>query len=238
MDLNARLRKRSPMALDQQSKEHYQFNSTIEIKTSRSENPVPVIEGIHLHSIYNPAKEAESFIQKYEQQLKNQNRILVLGLGFGYHVWQLEAQLRRDHNHWQILIVEPDLRIVDEFENYKPVELSSCTRIVTHSLIENYYDDIELVRFMATKPLVVAHPATFNLHERFFKAFMSFEASNSIESVCRKIADQQLSRHIESLGQADDDFDSAVKNKLLSGNLNSQDFFLGIYSEMSAGATK
>ena len=71
--------------------------SKIEVKKSKVETPVPVVDGIHLHSIYNPAKEAETFIGKYNENLSKQNSVLVLGLGFGYHVWQLESELRKHH---------------------------------------------------------------------------------------------------------------------------------------------
>ena len=35
-----------------------------EIKTSRTEQKIPVVNGVHLHSIYNPFKEAEALIEQ------------------------------------------------------------------------------------------------------------------------------------------------------------------------------
>ncbi|MEI8346869.1 MAG: hypothetical protein WCG27_05350, partial [Pseudomonadota bacterium] len=62
--------------------------STFEIKYSKTNHPIPVINGVHLHSVYNPIKEAETFISKQEKILKEKNHILFLGLGFGHHIDQ------------------------------------------------------------------------------------------------------------------------------------------------------
>jgi hypothetical protein len=39
-----------------------------EIKTSRNGLTVPVVNGIHLHSIYNPIKEAEAFATSFKEK--------------------------------------------------------------------------------------------------------------------------------------------------------------------------
>lgn len=218
-----------------QSNDSLPFNTQIDVKISRVDTPVPVIEGIHLHSIYNPTKEAEGFVQKYEAQLQTQNRVLVLGLGFGYHVWCLEALLGRMHDDWKIIIIEPDPRLRDEFNRLMPVELSARTRIVSCNNVSQYYDDMDLVHFMASKPLVMAHPATFNLRETFFKNFMSFQASNNIADVASKVSDVALRNHLLALGESTGDFDEELKRRLQGNKLSTQDFLLGAFAEMTAG---
>ena len=61
-------------------------NSTISLEVARNGSPVPTINGIYLHSIYDPEKEADAFVETYERQLTQKNHVLILGLGFGYHV--------------------------------------------------------------------------------------------------------------------------------------------------------
>lgn len=218
-----------------QTNDSLPFHAPIDIKMSRVDTPVPVVEGIHLHSIYNPVKEAEGLIQKFETQLQSQNRVLVLGLGFGYHVWCLEALLGRIHENWKIIIIEPDPRLRDEFNRLMPVELSAHTRIVSCNQVAEYYDDMDLVHFMASKPLVMAHPATFNLRETFFKNFMSFQASNNISDVASKVSDQEMRNHILALGERTADFDEELAQRLQGNKLSAHDYLLGAFAELTAG---
>ena len=54
--------------------------TSYEIKHSRTEQKVPIVNGVHLHSIYNPDKEAESLLNAQIENLKNKNEVLILGL--------------------------------------------------------------------------------------------------------------------------------------------------------------
>lgn len=225
---------RGPLMANDQHTTDTHF-SPIEVKLSRTQTPIPVVETIHLHSIYNPNKEAEGLIQKHEETLTQSNRILVLGLGFGYHVWALESFMGKHHNAWEIVVVEPDPKMVELFNENAPVEFSQNVKVVTNTNIAGFYDNLELVRFMATKPTLLAHPASFNLREVFFKNFMSFQASNRIADVAQKIENSNLRNHLLTLGMGHDDFDHEVSMHLQSGPLNQQDYLLGAFFELTSG---
>lgn len=224
------------MAIDKTICSSITFNSPIEIKTSRANTPVPVVDGIHLHSIYDPGKEAVALITKYENSLAKQNKVLVLGLAFGYHIWQLESVLGRCQKNWEIIVIEPDIMMVEEFKKYGPVEFSNKVRIITANSISEFYDDIELVRFMAAKPLVVPHAASFNLREDFFKKFMSYTASTKLIDVASKVKDASLRDHLLSLANPNDDFDHVINTAMTKNKLSAQDHFIGIFKELTAGA--
>ncbi len=212
--------------------------SKIEIKKSKVETPVPVVDGIHLHSIYNPAKEAESFIAKYNQNLEKQNTVLVLGLGFGYHIWQLESELRKHHQTWNIYVIEPNVQMAEEFQKFKPVDFSTHTKVISGENVSDYYDDINLVKFMASKPLVIPHAASFNLSEGFFKNFMSYQASTRLEDVASKIEDTNLAKYLSSLGEPDEDITKVLRSLNLKKYLNTNDHFLNFYNSLTAGEMK
>tara|TARA_R110000868_G_scaffold97619_7_gene268605 strand:- start:986 stop:1666 length:681 start_codon:yes stop_codon:yes gene_type:complete len=224
------------MAIDKTICTPLNFDSPIEVKLSKSNTPVPVVDGIHLHSIYNPSKEAVGLIAKYEEAIAKQNKILVLGLGFGYHVWQLESILGRLHKNFEVIVIEPDIRMYDSFKKHAPVEFSNKTRIVSANTISEFYDDINLVKFMAGKPLVVPHAASFNLREDFFKKFMSFNASNELSDVVSKVHDVNLRNYLLSLGEPSDDFDTAISRKSGHQKLAHQDHFLNLFKELTSGA--
>ena len=225
-----------PMAIDKTICTPLNFLSPIEVKLSKSNTSVPVVDGIHLHSIYNPSKEAVGLIAKYEEALKSQSKILVLGLGFGYHVWQLESLLGRLQKNWEIVVIEPDVRMHEAFKKHAPVEFSNRTRIVSENSISEFYDDIKLVRFMAAKPLLIPHAASFNLREDFFKKFMSFNASNELSDVVSKVHDVNLRNYLLSLGEPTDDFDTAISRGKSQANLAHQDHFINLFKELTSGA--
>jgi S-adenosylmethionine synthetase len=55
-----------------------------QVVESKSGHKIPKINNIHLHSTYDPRYEAERFVLENEDLLKNNNKVLLLGLGFAY----------------------------------------------------------------------------------------------------------------------------------------------------------
>ena len=55
----------------------------LELSSSKSGQPVARIKGIHLHSPYDPQKEARRFLRESIKQ-PNPSMILLLGAGLGY----------------------------------------------------------------------------------------------------------------------------------------------------------
>ena len=103
-------------------------NNQYEFKTSRNGLKVPVIKGIHLHSIYNPIKEAEAFAQGYEDTIKAKNKILILGLGFGYHIEEVAKLLNQYHEKYEVIVLEPNSKLVEEFNGTSRTTNSSIPR--------------------------------------------------------------------------------------------------------------
>ena len=54
--------------------------NTIEIKESKTGLPIPVVNGVHLHSSYNPTKEAESFVEKFNIESISPNKDFEIGV--------------------------------------------------------------------------------------------------------------------------------------------------------------
>ena len=89
-----------------------------EVKNSRTDQKVPVVNGVHLHSIYNPFKEAQALVEKYADQLTHKNEVLILGLGFAYHVNEIINYMTRVHgDNFRIVIVEPNAQIYHDCLN-------------------------------------------------------------------------------------------------------------------------
>ncbi|RKY66792.1 MAG: hypothetical protein DRQ02_08290 [Candidatus Latescibacterota bacterium] len=98
----------------------------LEVKTSRTGLPVPRIEGISLHSTYDPVGEAKRLVEAEKSMINDQSprTILVFGLGFGYHI----EQLLRLCPQSRVVIIEPRrgvLRAAMEFVDLKEI-LQRC----------------------------------------------------------------------------------------------------------------
>jgi hypothetical protein len=154
-----------------------------EVKISKTELPIPVVNGVHLHSIYNPTKEAESLIQPQLNILKTKNEVLVLGLGFGYHVNLLAEELEKLHgDDFKIIVIEPNSQVSNECISNK---LINSKNVLIYAAITStdLYKDLNLIHFLLRKPVIIAHPASFNLYQNYFKEFLTFEAPKKIGDI-------------------------------------------------------
>ena len=58
--------------------EEFKFES-FKVKSSKSGHIIPVVNGVHLHSTYDPIKEAKSMVEKYYKNFKENKNVLVFG---------------------------------------------------------------------------------------------------------------------------------------------------------------
>ncbi|MEX0798106.1 MAG: hypothetical protein WD025_01600 [Bacteriovoracaceae bacterium] len=153
----------------------------IEVKESRNGKPIPIVNGIHLHSIYNPEKEAEAFASNYERAVKDKSTILVLGLGFAYHAREIAKLAERYHESYKILIYEPNLELIESFN--QNIEFENPNVEVIHAAAPtDVFNDYEFVMFLTSKPAIIKHEPSYNLNKDFFKAFLTFKAPEKMES--------------------------------------------------------
>ena len=161
---------------------------TFEIKLSRSEEKVPVVGGVHLHSTYNPTKEAIAFAERYRDQLTSKREVLILGLGFAYHVNEIAKILSSKFGEdYSIVVIEPNEHVFHSCLEEHLLNLKNVT-VYNGADSANYYNKKELTHFLLGRPTVIAHPASFNLNQSFFKSFLSYESP-------RKIGDMLSNTH-------------------------------------------
>lgn len=169
-----------------------------EIKISRTEKPIPVIEDIHLHSIYNPEREAESFVLSNEELLRSKNKFLILGLGFGYHLKIIQSFLERIYgNNYEVLVVEPLQRVLHDFERLKPVVLSDRFKIISHKNAADIYKSESVIEFLLDSPGIIAHPASFNLHKEYFREVLSYQSGNTQKDLIKSIKNENVKQYLE-----------------------------------------
>jgi hypothetical protein len=168
-----------------------------QIVESKSGHKIPKINNIHLHSTYDPRYEAERFILENEELLKNNNKVLLLGLGFAYHAQYLVTFLKTlNQENYQILIIEPNLKIVTDCES---LGLLPAGNISIFSGIEpnDLFQNEEFLEFLLEKPAILPHPASFNLNSTYFKNFLAYRSDKSLEAVISQIRSREIKNYLE-----------------------------------------
>jgi len=154
-------------------------NSQYELQPSRNGLTVPVINGVYLHSIFNPMKEAEAFGKIQAENLKYKNKALILGLGFGYHVEEIARIMSAKNNDFEIVILEPNERLVEDFIGTRDFEDKNI-KIVCKQKVKELFNDWNFVQFLMDKPCIIKHDASYVLEKEFYSSFLAYQAPKDI----------------------------------------------------------
>jgi hypothetical protein len=210
-------------------------NYTYEIKISRTNKQVPVINNVHLHSIYNPEKEAIDFVIKNQDALKAKNCIVVLGLGFGYHIKEIIKTINKFHKNYKLYIIEPNQIVVDDCLSLDLIDKNNQNIILKCGKeVKELYQDHDLVNTLSEKPLVLAHPASFNLYAEYFKSFLTHNSDNSIKGIRSNLVSSKLNEYFTDVNQ-DQTLDEYINQYLYNKKKldNPIDYFLLSLKELT-----
>ena len=172
--------------------------NTYEVKMARSGHEVPVVNGVHLHSIYNPRKEAENLAEAQLEILEKKNEVLIMGLGFGYHVNAIVEKLTKFHNdNFSVIVIEPNAQV---FEECSALNLINKKNVLIYSGFSSneLYKDIDLIHFLLRKPAMVAHPPSFNLYHSYYKNILTFEAPQNIKYILEYISAKIIKNYLSA----------------------------------------
>lgn len=197
-------------------------NSQYEMQPSRNGLTVPVINGVYLHSIYNPIKEAEAFARTQEQNLKIKNKVLILGLGFGYHIEEIAKILNSNHKNFEIVILEPNKRLTEDFIDTRNFEDKNI-KIVCKDKVKDLFEDINFINFLMQKPCIIKHDTSFILEKEFYTRFLAYKASPDLFHFKGLLSER--ARHLFNSREARtvDDYINDIKN---SGHIKDKNEFL------------
>jgi len=83
--------------------------NVVRVLLAKDGNPIPQIGSVSLHSNYYPLKEATDGLSDYV--LNDNERPVIYGLGFGYHVLEI---LKRCQNS-KVMVIEPMMSVFQAF---------------------------------------------------------------------------------------------------------------------------
>jgi spore maturation protein CgeB len=101
--------------------------SNISIKTARSGDQIPAWDGLNLHSAYDPVKEGNDTAQKFistispesiqqiSQGVSIEKPLVILGLGFGYHILPLLDKFKK------IFVAESNHELISHAKNVQKI---------------------------------------------------------------------------------------------------------------------
>lgn len=216
---------------------HLPIISSYEVKTSRTEQKVPVVNGVHLHSIYNPFKEAENLIHSNLETLRTKNEVLVLGLGFAYHVNYLIEKMTELHgNNFKIVVIEPNH---DVHEDCLKLDLLNKKNVLVYSgfTANELYSDLDLIHFLLRKPAMLAHPASFNLYQMYFKTFLTFEAPVKLGDILRFTEIREVKSYLQLFNPESTMNEALFEELPKKDQFNTMDFLAMALGEMTKGST-
>ncbi len=207
-----------------------------EIKTSRNNLKVPVVNNVHLHSVYNPAKEAQAIVSSYDEKLQSNKHVLVFGLGFAYHVYEICRKLESYHgNDYQVVIIEPNEEVYrDCVANH--LFPNKNIKVFSGEDLDVVYSDITLAKFLITKPVMISHPPSFNLYADFFKSFLNYEASLKIKDIGMNLTNRDLKSYLYT-DLNSESLESFIQDNVLTKPrlTNNLDHLLLAYTHLSNG---
>jgi hypothetical protein len=171
----------------------------LSIIKSNSGHDVLIINGIEMHSRFNPIQEAYEQAVKQSCQLEESSRILILGLGLGYHVQQIEFKMREFHQTPEIFVIEPN-RDVAKLALNSHIIPQNHTTVFSGKNIERYYQNKKFIDFLSKKPTIITHQASLDLESTFFKKFLSYTAP-SYMAVVNNVLDEDVQKLLKGFNE-------------------------------------
>jgi spore maturation protein CgeB len=136
----------------------------LDVSPAENGSPTATYRGVHLHSTYNPEKEAAQLVDGVLQS--RAEPVIVLGCGLGYHLTEILARTEPDV---AVVVVEPEPEIahaaLERLGEFDGAE--RCRFFVGRSTDEIAGDD-DFRRAMLSGARMVEHPASARLFEAYF----------------------------------------------------------------------
>ena len=191
---------------------------SFEVKKSKTELPIPVVNGVHIHSAYDPIKEAKKMIKKDLSDFQRKKKVLIFGFGFGYHVREIVSFFNEKKiKDFKIVVIEKNKKLLDNALSFFPNNPEK-TKIYCQEEPGKIFMDKDFLDFLIDKPVIFAHPPSFSLYSSYFEKILKYKSPNSLSNLKTFIEDKDLKYYLEKY------HDQKDLNELLE-NINSKKSF-------------
>jgi len=169
----------------------YPLQGYIRVVNSRSGLPVPVVKNIHVHSIYDPEKEAELLLGRLKAEFQNNKEFLVAGWGFAYHVHKLIQGMKPE----RLIIAEADPGIFFKSLEYVPLGpiLDTDPDIILGrraGITDLIFNSCRAIK--GNMPDIIRNPGSYNLFSWYYDAIIG-----KIQKICLIFGKDIISSSLE-----------------------------------------
>lgn len=203
----------------------------ISFETSKSGHVIPVVNGVNLHSSYDPIKEAQKFAASEIETLERNSRIMILGLGRGYHLSAIAKAMGDLHKKPEIVVIEP---LKDIHKSYITEQIYDTTtiKIFSGSVSEIFFNP-EFTDFLSRKPCIIRHKPSFDLHIKYFTEFLKFRAPKDLKSTINIIEDSLVKNKLNQYPETLSLKEVCSNSKYKKTELDQQDHLLLAFNEIA-----
>ncbi len=178
-------------------------SNSLEIIHSKTGHPIPVVDGVFLHSEYDPVKEAKKFATSLIPHIKRNNRLVVFGLGLGYHIDEIINIMTLHHGaNISLAVIEPNRNLVIEYLRHRHVN-KGIVKIYCKETVEELFTSKELTAFMADSPGIIRHTPSCNLTPSFYEEVLDFISPQDLKSTRTSIKNFLIRREIARYPQTE-----------------------------------
>lgn len=163
---------------------------TYEIRESKNGLKVPIVNDVHLHSIYAPEREGNALLRQHANVLEKKSNVLILGLGFGYHIREIVHYFVENNRPYHIAVIEPNDQIVTDCGKLKQDYLKNV-QIYCNESVEKLFHSQELIDFLLGRPMIIPHAPSFNLYKDYFTKYLTYKCSQRLEDHIDTLEDEE-----------------------------------------------
>lgn len=202
-----------------------------EIKVTKNGAKIPVVNDVHLHSVYDPQRESKQLVERQSPHWNDKRDVLIFGLGFGYHVQAVLEVLEQKPGHYNIVVIEPNSKVASdcvELGLIDPKKVYICSGYTPQDI----YTNRDLIDFLLRKPAMFSHPPSFNLYNDYFKKMLSYQAPKELEDIAKQFQSAELRTFFEAFEQDKTLNEVAADLPSRHNRKTEMDFLVMAYHEM------
>jgi hypothetical protein len=151
---------------------------------------------ILLHSLYNPQKEAQEFVRSHIEQIRSKKKIIVYGLGCGYHISEI-IEATRDTKQ-EIEVWDFNVELYNFVKNEKQI-----VNLLNNDRITLYVDDnqqrimSQWKRFDDQRDYLIIHPASLRIIPESLSAFKNILETFKVNVNSMLMHQERLNEHFD-----------------------------------------
>ena len=160
------------------------------VKEAKNGLKVPVVNDVHIHSIYDPEKEGEALLKQHAAVLEKKSNVLILGLGYGYHIWTIVEYFREQKRSFHVSAIEPNRQVMEGCISLGHIDLQEIT-IYCEQSVGQLFRSAKLIDFLLQKPAIIPHAPSFNLYREYFTEFLTYKNTEGLGEEIDTIEDEE-----------------------------------------------